>query len=220
MLTLSLQTLTVLLEQVPLLVRPFHPQLTRTFVKSASDPAALSVRNRAALGLGELMKHQPRVDPLITELIGGVRSAEPDIASSVVVALAAVCASAGKNIGPAARASIIELAEEAFMDGHNEQYNVAMGSTLAGLAKHDPEAIQPVVDTFLAAPTPPTALVSIAIRSILEGAPDAFADLGVEEDIAKKILASVGSDRTAISRPARDARDVMRELPRYANAGV
>ena len=55
---LSLSALTVLLEEVPQLVRPFHPQLTRTFVKSASDPAALSVRNRAAAGLGELMKHQ------------------------------------------------------------------------------------------------------------------------------------------------------------------
>ena len=58
MLISSLATLTVLLEQVPALVRPFHPQLTRTFVKSASDPVALSVRNRAAVGLGELMKHQ------------------------------------------------------------------------------------------------------------------------------------------------------------------
>jgi hypothetical protein len=57
----SLLTLTVLLEEVPQLVRPFHPQLTRTFVKSASDPAALSVRNRAAAGLGELMKHQVRL---------------------------------------------------------------------------------------------------------------------------------------------------------------
>lgn len=54
----SLTTLTVLLEEVPQLVKPFHPQLTRTFVKSASDPAAASVRTRAAAGLGELMKHQ------------------------------------------------------------------------------------------------------------------------------------------------------------------
>jgi hypothetical protein len=123
----------VLLEEVPQLVRPFHPQLTRTFVKSASDPAAVSVRNRAAAGLGELMKHQvschvctadrprelmtqPRVDPLITELVGGVRAAEKDIAPSIVQALAAVCSSAGKNIGPAARTSIVELVEEAFAE--------------------------------------------------------------------------------------------------------
>jgi hypothetical protein len=113
----SLLTLTVLLTEVPQLVRPFHPQLTRTFVKSASDPAALSVRNRAAAGLGALMKHQPRVDPLITELIGGVRAGEGDVATSMVQALAAVCNSAGKNIGAAARGSIVELIEEAFTAG-------------------------------------------------------------------------------------------------------
>jgi hypothetical protein len=62
---ISLSTLTVLLEEVPQLVRPFHPQLTRTFVKSASDPAALSVRNRAAAGLGELMKHQVGTSTLL-----------------------------------------------------------------------------------------------------------------------------------------------------------
>jgi hypothetical protein len=209
-------TLTVLLERVPQLVRPFHPQLTRTFVKSASDPAALSVRNRAAAGLGELMKHQPRVDPLITELIGGIRSAEKDVAPSVVNALAAVCNSAGKNIGPAAKGTIIELVEEAFSNAHNEPYNTAIGAVLAGLAKHDAETIRPVVDTFLAAPTPPLALVSVSILSILEGAPDAFATLDVAEDICRKVQASVGSDSSSVARPAREARELLRQLPAYA----
>jgi len=210
-------TLTVLLEQVPQLVRPFHPQLTRTFVKSASDPAALSVRNRAAAGLGELMKHQPRVDPLITELIGGVRTAEKEVAPSVVNALAAVCSSAGKNIGAAAKTSIIELVEEAFMGGHNEPYNSAIGAVVAGLAKHDAETIRPIVDTFLGAQTPPTALVSVCILSVLEGAPDAFATLGVSEDIVRKVQASVSSDSAAIARPAREARELLRTLPAYGD---
>ena len=135
----SLLTLTVLLEEVPHLVRPFHPQLTRTFVKSASDPAAVSVRSRAATGLGELMKHQvstsslavekcpslihpqSRVDPLITELIGGVGTSDKDIAPSMVQALAAVCHTTGNNIGPAAKESIVELVEEAFAEGRSGQ---------------------------------------------------------------------------------------------------
>jgi hypothetical protein len=139
----SLATLTVLLEQVPALVRPFHPQLTRTFVKSASDPVALSVRNRAAVGLGELMKHQvgltlqllaqanvqPRVDPLITELVGLVRTSEKDVQPSVAAALGAVCASAGKNIGAPAKASIVELVEEAFAEGRNGKSTLFPWST-------------------------------------------------------------------------------------------
>lgn len=57
---------------------------------------------------------QPRVDPLVTELITGVNTAERDIAPSVVEALAAVCKNAGKNMGDAVKASTIELCELAF----------------------------------------------------------------------------------------------------------
>ena len=57
------------------------------------------------------------MDPLITELVGSIKTVEKDIAPSVVQALAAVCHSAGKNIGPAAKASIVELVEEAFSAG-------------------------------------------------------------------------------------------------------
>lgn len=65
------------------------------------------------------MKHQPRVDPVVTELIGGVRGADNDIAPSIVLALAAVCKSAGKNIGEGVRGGVVELVEEAFMGGRN-----------------------------------------------------------------------------------------------------
>lgn len=67
------------------------------------------------------MKHQPRVDPVVTELMTGIRAAENEIAPSVVLALAAVCKSAGKNIGEVAKGSIVELVEEAFMAGRNGQ---------------------------------------------------------------------------------------------------
>jgi hypothetical protein len=69
------------------------------------------------------MKHQPRVDPLITELVGNIRSAEKDVAPSVVAALAAVCSSAGKNIGAAAKASVIDLVEEAFAEPRGGAYS-------------------------------------------------------------------------------------------------
>ncbi|WWD15877.1 hypothetical protein CI109_100301 [Kwoniella shandongensis] len=208
-------TLTVLLEEVPQLVKPFHPQLTRTFVKSASDPAASSVRSRAAAGLGALMKHQPRVDPLITELIGGVRAGDNDIAPSMANALAAVCASAGKNIGAAAKGSIIELVEEAFTAGRNENYNLAISRVISGLAQTDPPSIQPIIETFLAAQTPPTSLVSLMIQTLLEEASDNFYDLcsGEEtvDDVVKKVMASIGNESSSVARPARESRELMRK---------
>jgi hypothetical protein len=49
---------------IPAFVKPFFPQLQRTFVKSASDPTSTSVRKKAAVALSALMKNQPRVDPV------------------------------------------------------------------------------------------------------------------------------------------------------------
>ncbi|ODO11508.1 hypothetical protein I350_00288 [Cryptococcus amylolentus CBS 6273] len=209
--TAILSTLTVLLQEVPQLVKPFHPQLTRTFVKSAQDPTALSVRNRAAVGLGELMKHQPRVDPLITELIGGVRSGDSDIAPSMANALAAVCTSAGKNIGDAAKAAIVELVEESFEDKHHDNYNLAISRVVAGLAKTDSEAIRPIIETFITPALPPTALVSAMIVTILEESPDAFYELDCVEDVVKRVMASISADNASAARPARESRDLMRK---------
>nr|ODN81184.1 50S small subunit ribosomal protein L19 [Cryptococcus depauperatus CBS 7841] len=209
--TAILSTLTVLLQEVPQLVKPFHPQLTRTFVKSAQDPASLSVRNKAAVGLGELMKYQPRVDPLITELIGGVQSGDNDIAPSMANALAAVCTTAGKNIGVAAKASIVELIEDAFEERKSENYNQTISRVVAGLAQNDPTSINTIIDNFLAPALPPTPLVSIMILTILEEAPDTFYELDCVEEIVQKVMASLSADIAGAARPAKEARDLMRK---------
>ena len=103
---------------IPIFVKPFFPQLQRTFVKSASDPASLAVRTRAAQALGVLMKNQPRVDPVVTELVTGAKSNEDDIAASLLLALARVVRSAGSNVGEKARESCVELVSEAFKEQH------------------------------------------------------------------------------------------------------
>lgn len=68
-----------------------------------------------------MLTRKPRVDPLITELIGGIKAGDRDIAPSMAQALAAVCNSAGKNIGAAAKAAIIDLVEDAFLAQANGQ---------------------------------------------------------------------------------------------------
>ena len=113
-----ISALTTMLDRIPTFVKPFFPQLQRTFVKFVSDPASLAVRNKAAIALGSLMRSQPRVDPLITELIGAVRSSEEPIAASMMGALAQVVGSAGNNVGQKARESCVELIENAFKEDH------------------------------------------------------------------------------------------------------
>ena len=117
--TAILSALTSMLERIPAFVKPFFPQLQRTFVKSASDPASVAVRTKAAQALGVLMRSQPRVDPVIVELIAGSRSNEDGIAGSLLLALANVVRSAGQNVGEKAREACVELILDAFKDNHD-----------------------------------------------------------------------------------------------------
>ena len=114
-----LSALTSMLERIPTFVKPFFPQLQRTFVKSVSDGSSANVRAKAAEALGVLMKHQPRVDPVITELITGARGHEDGVASSFLLALSRVLRSASQNVGEKAYESCIEVVVDAFRDSHS-----------------------------------------------------------------------------------------------------
>jgi len=118
-----LSALTSMLERIPAFVKPFFPQLQRTFVKSASDPSSNTVRSRAANALGELMKHQARVDPVATELITGVKSSDDAVASSLVFALAKVVRNASQNLGDKAREACIDLISDSFKASHEGKKN-------------------------------------------------------------------------------------------------
>lgn len=117
-----LSALTSMLERIPAFVKPFFPQLQRTFVKSTSDSASGAVRIKAAKALGVLMKNQPRVDPVITELITGGRGNEDSISTSFIWALSHVMQSASANVGEKARESCIELVAEAFRETHSGEF--------------------------------------------------------------------------------------------------
>jgi HEAT repeat protein len=117
--TAILSALTSMLERIPAFVKPFFPQLQRTFVKSVSDPSSAVVRNKAAQALGVLMKSQSRVDPVVTELIAAAKSNNDGIACSLVLALANVIKSAAQNVGEKAREACVELLSEAFKDNHD-----------------------------------------------------------------------------------------------------
>ena len=111
-----LTALTTMLERIPAFVKPFFPQLQRTFVKSTSDPSSNAVRAKAAEALGVLMRNQPRVDPVVTELIAGARGSDDAIATSYITALSHVIRNASQHIGDQAREAAIELVSDAFRE--------------------------------------------------------------------------------------------------------
>lgn len=83
------------------------------------------------------MKHQPRVDPLVTELLGAISSAEEEeIKESMASALAAVIASGGVNISDGVMASVISFAEECLqIPKHLEPFANAVARMVAAMAK-------------------------------------------------------------------------------------
>ncbi|EMR09730.1 hypothetical protein PNEG_01915 [Pneumocystis murina B123] len=66
-----LHTLELLLKKVPLLLRPFLPQLQRTFLRCLADPVSDQLRSEASSLLEILATFQPRIEPLINELVNG-----------------------------------------------------------------------------------------------------------------------------------------------------
>ncbi|KAJ7281606.1 armadillo-type protein [Mycena rebaudengoi] len=216
--TAILSALTSMLERIPTFVKPFFPQLQRTFVKSTSDPSSIVVRNKAAQALGVLMRSQPRVDPVVTELITGIKSNDDTIASSLILALANVVKNAAQNLGEKARESCVELATEAFRESHDDHYILAIGELVASLAVY-PDLLRPLVDNFLVAGTPLSPMSSHTIVALLTpdeendtSLPNLFQKLGVLRSVAQKVQDSAACDRPTVARPAREARDLLKEL--------
>lgn len=168
--TAILTSLTTLLKEIPANVRPFYPQIQRTFVKNLSDATSAAVRTRAGNGLAALMAHQPRVDPLITELItGATQSEESELRDSFAATLPKVITSGGKNISPPIRTSVVSFLQDSYgTSGQKgkpisylmlstlvllklsaESWLVATANTLASLGKIDAAMVGPLLQYVL-----------------------------------------------------------------------
>ena len=106
----------MLLSKVPTYLKPFLPQLQRTFIKSLTDPTSSIVRSRAASALGILISLQTRVDPLIPELVSGIKTAEPGVKETMMNALQTVVAKAGADLGDASKKGVLTVMSEGLGD--------------------------------------------------------------------------------------------------------
>ncbi|KAM0793613.1 hypothetical protein ACM66B_001046 [Microbotryomycetes sp. NB124-2] len=208
-----LSTLTTLLGRVPLFVKPFFPQLQRTFVKSLTDATSHSVRTRASAALRVLMEHQPRVDPVVTELVNLISTEQGEVRESVVHGLANVIAAGGANLGDGAKASCVDLVSEAFSETNKESYESAIARVAASLAMHDPASLSFVIESFLLGDLPPTHLSSVTMREMIDIAPTVLYNMDKLETVSRvlKLAGGGGNVSPAISRPARDAKELLKE---------
>lgn len=113
-----LHALSTILQKAPLLAKPFIPQLQRTAVKNLSDQGSGDIRNQAAVVLGVLIPMQPRVDPLVSELVTAANNSFDDgVKIAIIKALSQVFSKVGKAVGDAQKTAVTELIHQVFQDG-------------------------------------------------------------------------------------------------------
>ncbi|PWN50148.1 ARM repeat-containing protein [Violaceomyces palustris] len=228
-----LTSLDTMLRRIPQHVRPFYPQLQRSYQKAVSDSSNI-VRTRAGVALGTLMALQTRVDPVILELVQGAKagtgegaasatlanaSVDPvEVADSFATALAKVLTSAPtKNIGDASRQAVVALIEAAFDDSSKESFKVAVAEVCGALASHDAEVVRSVVETLVLSPaSPDSQLASLCVKSMVDRAPKALYDLGLSVKASKQVAAWLG-EPPAVARPAREAKELMKSREPWSN---
>lgn len=106
-----------LLIKIPQFLRPFIPQLQRTFVRSLSDVSNDTLRKRAVVALSTLIKHQPRVDSLITELVTNSKAIDDSgVKASMLQGMLAVVELKGKELNEASKTSLLSVVEEESID--------------------------------------------------------------------------------------------------------
>ncbi|WAR01242.1 GCN1-like protein [Mya arenaria] len=125
--TAVLETLTLLLSKVGVMLKPFLPQLQTTFMKALNDPNR-SVRLKAASALGKLIVIHTRVDPLFTELHSGIKNAEEtSVRDTMLQALRFCLAGAGAKMSPANRKLIVSSLVELLGSPEDSTRMVASG---------------------------------------------------------------------------------------------
>lgn len=117
-----LLTLNNLLEKIPTFLKPFLPQLQRTFAKSLADTTSEVLRSRAAKALGTLITLTPRIDPLIAELVTGSKTPDAGVQNAMLKALFEVVSKAGANMSEASRNAVLGLIDSDSGGADGEEY--------------------------------------------------------------------------------------------------
>ncbi|RLV88989.1 eIF-2-alpha kinase activator GCN1 [Spathaspora sp. JA1] len=187
-----LVALNSLLLKIPQFLRPFIPQLQRTFVRSLADASNEKLRARAVVALGSLIKFQPRVDSLITELVAGAKNtSDKGVKGSMLKGMLEVVNKAGKSLSEDSKTSIMSLIEDEITvvdDKSAVSYARLLGS-LAGILSVD-EARNILKSKILEKhDNSNDKFCVLSINSFLKYSPDHIFDTGLLGDIVEFVLA-------------------------------
>ncbi|EWC46714.1 hypothetical protein DRE_03959 [Drechslerella stenobrocha 248] len=193
-----LLTLNSLLEKIPTFLKPFLPQLQRTFAKALADTSSEVLRSRAAKALGTLITLTPRIDPLIAELVGGSKTPDIGVRVAMLKALYEVVSKAGANMGDQSRSSLIALIEEE-LEENDESLLIAKARLLGAMAMTISFDHMGKIVKAQALTTHFSKYSILALNSILADASSALSEGGLVDDAAKVICRGLADREPFVS---------------------
>lgn len=193
-----LSTLNQLLEKIPTFLRPFLPQLQRTFTKSIADPTSELLRMRATKALSTLITLTPRVDPLIAELVTGAKTPDVGVRNAMLKALQEVVSKVGANMSDTSRESIIGLMDSQ-LDGQDDSMMVTNARLLGAMIKVLPadKAGSLIKSRVLVQPSTNASILALN-AVLLESAPTLVS--GYAEETRAVVAAGLTSKNTFIQQ--------------------
>ncbi|KAG0253420.1 translational activator of GCN4 [Actinomortierella ambigua] len=187
-----LSTLSLLLQKVPAHLKPFLPQLQRTFIKSLTDTSSPAVRVKAAAALSILISLQSRVDPLVTELVASIKASEPGVRETVLSALESVVSKIGAGMGDVAKRSVIGVVMEGLDAGQPESMWLASAKVLGGFCKHQStEDASYLVQTLVLGDELSLTAAMLAANAILAERPELLIETGHVQAVANAALNAI-----------------------------
>lgn len=187
-----LLTLNSLLEKIPLSLKPFLPQLQRTFAKSLADTSSEVLRTRAAKALGTLITLTPRIDPLIAELVTGSRTSDLGIRNAMLKALYEVISKAGSNMNDTSRTAVLGLIDT---DPDDNDVNMAITNArlLGALIKNVPLEISwnIIKNKIMTLDFSPSSV--LALNSVLFESPESLIASAFGEELPSVICQGISS---------------------------
>lgn len=195
-----LLTLNNLLEKMPTALKPFLPQLQRTFARSLADTTSDLLRSRAAKALGTLIKFTPRVDPLITELVTGSKTTDPGVKTAMLKALYEVISKAGSNMGEGSRTAVLGLIDMEHTEASKDDTMMVTNAKLLGaLVKNVPaEAAHTLIRNRIA-PSHFTSASVLALNAVLVESPEVLFDSPAAEDLPELLCQGMSNKNVSSS---------------------
>ncbi|KAF2108659.1 armadillo-type protein [Lophiotrema nucula] len=190
-------TLNNLLEKIPTFLKPFLPQLQRTFAKSLADTSSEILRTRAAKALGTLITMTPRIDPLIAELVTGSKTNDQAVKNAMLKALFEVVSKAGANMNEGSRNSILGLIDTD-VDDNDDSMAITNARLLGALIGNLPADVAATLIKARVLTTHFTKSSVLALNAILLDAPESLTE-SLADDTISVIRQGLGSSQPVIS---------------------